>query len=394
MQNNLQKQSHISIFTLGLAVFAMLFGAGNIIFPIRAGVLAGSKNFFSISGFLLTAAFLPAIGLVSMILFNGDFKKFFGRLGKIPGFMAILFCMFVIGPVIAIPRCITVPFSMISIFLPTYLTLPIFTVSFCLITFLLTYKENTLLDLLGKFIGPVKIATLSLIAILGLCHPQLMETPIKSSIYLFAEQFMQGFQTLDLLATLFFGFIILKLLKSSNAKLSQKEIAILSLKGGLIGSLLLAIFYVAYSYVGAFYGNIVDKSSDGAEMFSAIVLHVVGVYGAVAIIVTTMIACFSTAAALSTIFAEYLKIEIFKNKINYVSCLIITLTITTIIANFGLFNILKYSAPFIDIGYPIIITIVVCNLAYKLVGFTWIKLPVAIIAITMIGLKIYSYLAF
>lgn len=390
--------SQISLTTLGLAIFSMLFGAGNIIYPIKAGVMAGDKNFFGIIGFLLTGAFLPLLGLVSMILFNGNLKHYFDRLGKIPGFVATLFCMFIIGPFIGMSRCITVPYDMISVFLPTSITLPIFSTFFCLITFLFTYKESRLLEVLGKFIGPVKIVTLSYIAIQGLWNAQYLTQamPSKDSTPLdvFSEQFVHGFQTLDLLATIFFAYIIIKLLHARipSEQMSQKQLAMISLKGGLIGSLLLTIMYVAYSYIGSYYGYLVQPSMNGAEIFRVISLNIVGQYGAFSIILAAMMACLSTASALAAVFSEYLKNDIFKQRLSYIPCLIITLLVTNTIANFGLTNILAYSGPFINMGYPIIITIAICNLAYKLFGFSWIKLPVAITTIAMVGLHIHPYI--
>lgn len=399
MNNQSKKQSsQISLLTLGLAIFSMLFGAGNIIYPIKAGVMAGDKNFFGIIGFLLTGAFLPLLGLVSMILFNGNLKNYFYRLGKVPGFIATLFCMFIIGPFIAMPRCITVPFDMIATFLPTWVTLPIFSTLFCLMAFCFTYKESRLLEVLGKFIGPVKIISLSYIAIQGLWNAQYltqaMPPRIDSDLAVFSEQFLHGFQTLDLLGAIFFAYIIIKLLHARipAEQISQKQLAMISLKGGLIGSLLLTTMYIAYSYIGSFYGYLVQPSMNGAEIFRVISLNIVGQYGAFAIILAAMMACLSTASALAAVFSEYLKNEIFKQKIGYVPSLIITLLVTNIIANFGLTNILTYSAPFINMGYPIIITIALCNLAYKLFGFSWIKLPAAVTTVVMIGLQLYPYL--
>lgn len=396
-ESNTQTQN-INLLTLGLAIFTMLFGAGNIIYPIKAGVMAADKNFFGIIGFLLTGAFLPLLGLVSMILFNGDLKLYFNRLGKNSGFIATIFCMFIIGPFIAMPRCITVPYDMIAIFLPSWLTLPFFSTLFCCITFAFTYKESQLLEVLGKFIGPVKIISLSYIAIQGLWNAQYLTEamPLKtdSNFIVFSEQFIHGFQTLDLLGAIFFAYIIIKLLHTRIPKkeVSQKQLAIISLKGGLIGSFLLTTMYIAYSYIGSFYGYLAQPSMNGAEIFRVISLKIVGKYGAFSIILAAMMACLSTASALAAIFSEYLKNEIFKKRISYIPCLLTTLLTTNIIANFGLTNILNYSAPFINMGYPIIITIALCNLAYKLFGFSWIKLPVAITTVTMICLQIYPYL--
>ncbi len=395
----MQKQSQISLTTLGLAIFAMLFGAGNIIFPIRVGVICGTKTIFGLLGFLITGALLPIAGLVTMILFQGSLKQFFYRIGNIPGFLAILFCMITLGPFLVMPRCITVPYDMISIFLPSFITLPVFSALFCTLTFVLTYKESKLLVILGKFIGPIKVISLSYIIIKGLWFAQYitepMLTPATSSLANFNEQLLQGFQTLDLLGSIFFAYIIVKILHDTidTKKISEKQLAWISLKAGLFGSFLLTIMYVGYCYLGAYYWYLATPTMNGAEIFKTISLHIVGEHGAIVIIVTALMACLSTLAALATISAEYLKNDIFHQRIGYVPSLILTMIITATISNFGLTNILTYSAPVINIGYPIIISIVACNLAYKLFGFEWIKLPVALTSVVVVGSKIYQFLA-
>lgn len=390
----MKKQIKISITTIGLAIFSMLFGAGNIIYPIKAGVVSGSKNFFGIAGFLLTGVILPVIGLVAMILFDGNFKKFFNRLGKIPGFIAVLFCMLVIGPLIAMPRCITVPHEMIAPFLPSVLSsLPIFSILFAIITFLLTYKESKLLEILGNIISPILIISLALITIKGLFNAQIMVPQIMPTSTVFFDQFIHGFQTLDLLGAMFFAYIVIRILKANaNGEINNKQLALFSLQGGLIGAFLLMAVYIGFSYLGAYYGHTVHANMNGAEMFRLIALEVVHEYGAIIIITAVLMACFSTISALAAVLAEYLRYDIFQKRIGYIPCLIITLTITTVIANFGLTNILTYSAPFINIGYPIIISIVICNLAYSLFGVRTIKLPVAITSVVAITAQLYPYL--
>lgn len=382
----MKQQSQISITTIGLAIFSMLFGAGNIIYPIKAGVIAGSKNFIGITGFLLTGVLLPVIGLVSMILFDGNYKKFFNRLGRIPGFFAILFCMLIIGPLIAMPRCITVPYDMIHPFLPEFITLPLFSILFSLVTFLLTYKESKLLEVLGNVLSPILLASLAFITTKGLWSATTMVPQTLPTINIFTEQLMHGFQTLDLLGAMFFAYIVLRIMKSNKTgETTIKDLAWQSMQGGIIGATLLMFVYIGFSYLGAYYGHFLDNSMNGAQMFRLIALQIVHQYGVLVIITAVLMACFSTISALAAVLAEYLRYEIFRKKIGYVPSLIITLTITTVIANFGLSNILTYSAPFINIGYPIIISIVVCNLAYSLFGFRPIKIPVGLVTLFMIG---------
>jgi branched-chain amino acid:cation transporter, LIVCS family len=382
-------QSQITI--IGLAIFSMLFGAGNIIYPIKAGVLAGSKNYAGILGFLLTGVCLPIIGLIAMILFDGNYKKFFGRIGKTPGNIAILYCMLIIGPLLAMPRCITVPYEMITPFVP-YLSPGIFSVIFCLVTFLLTYKESKLLNILGTYISPLLVGSLSIIIVKGLAQAETTTTQVGSTISIFFDQLVHGFQTLDLIGALFFAYIVLKILKETNKSAKPKELAMVALKSGVIGGFLLMTIYLGFSYLGAYYGHNVTEAMNGAEMFTRIAKNIISSYGTAVIILAVLMACLSTISALAVVFAEYLHYEIFNKKVKYLHCLLITLGITCFISNFGLSNILKYGEHPINIGYPIIITIVLFNLLHKLFNIEIIKLPVFVTTITVTGLYSYMYL--
>lgn len=371
-----------TIWTIGLAIFSMLFGAGNIIYPIKCGVVTGSQNYLGIAGFILTGVILPILGLITMILFDGNYKKFFHRLGTIPGNIAILYCMLILGPLIAMPRCITVPFEMLKPFMPG-VTLPIFSISFAFITFLMTYKESKILSLLGNIISPLLLGSLAIIAGKGLWQAQQVTTQTMPSITIFIEQLTHGFQTLDLLGGLFFAYIVLRILQSEkkSAATTTKDLAIMSLKSGLIAGILLMLVYIAFSYLGAYYGHLVTTDMNGAEQFRIISLHILNKESVFIIMLAVLMACLSTITALAAVFAEYLHHDLFHKKISYINCLIITMTLTTIISNFGLSNILYYSMPIILIGYPIITALTICNLLYILFGMRYVTIPVAITAV-------------
>lgn len=382
------KQS--GIWTIGLAIFSMLFGAGNIIYPIKCGVVTGSQNYIGIMGFILTGVMLPILGLITMILFDGNYQRFFNRVGKIPGALAILYCMLILGPLIAMPRCITVPFEMLKPFMPG-MHLPLFSIMFASVTFLMTYKESKILSLLGNIISPLLLGSLTIIAGKGLWQAQQTTTQSMAAPTVFLEQLMHGFQTLDLLGGLFFAYVVLRILKSNKKadQINSKELAIISLKSGLIAGVLLTLVYLAFSYLGAYYGHIVTADMNGAEMFRIISLHILNKHSMLVIMMAVLMACLSTITALAAVFAEYLHNELLQKQINYPICLAITMIITTIISNFGLSNILHFSMPIILFGYPIITTITICNLAYSLFGFTYIKLPVLITAIISTGMILY-----
>ncbi len=385
------KDSHQSgTWTIGLAIFSMLFGAGNIIYPIKCGVVTGCQNYIGITGFILTGVILPILGLIAMILFDGNYKKFFNRIGKVPGALAILYCMLILGPLIAMPRCITVPFEMLQPFMPG-MTLPTFSILFALTTFLMTYKESKILSLLGNIISPLLLGSLAIIAGKGLWQGQAMCVQTMPTGTIFLEQLTHGFQTLDLLGGLFFAYIVLRILKSNRTseQIKTKDLAILSLKSGLIAGALLMTVYVAFSYLGAYYSQLVTAEMNGAQMFRIISLHILNKHSMFVIMMAVLMACLSTITALAAVFSEYLHHELFGNKVSYLTCLSMTMIVTTIISNFGLSNILHYSMPLILLGYPIITAITICNLAYALFDIKTIKIPVAITAIITTSMMLY-----
>jgi LIVCS family branched-chain amino acid:cation transporter len=375
------KQS--GIWTIGLAIFSMLFGAGNIIYPIKCGVLAGSYNYIGILGFIITGVFLPILGLITMILFDGNYIQFFNRIGKIPGSIAILYCMLIIGPMIAMPRCITVPYEMLKPFMP-HANLYIFSIIFATVTFLMTYKESKILSLLGNIVSPILLGSLAIIAGKGLFQANEMTEQTVNATTVFFEQLAHGFQTLDLIGAIFFAYIVLRILKTNidTQKINTKELALTSLKSGLIAGFLLMIVYLAFSFLGAYYGNLVTADMNGAEMFRIISLHILNRYSILIIMLAVLMACLSTITALAAVFAEYFQTQVCNKKISYSVSLLITMIVTTIISNFGLSNILHYSMPIILFGYPIITAITLCNLAYVLFKVEYIKIPVALTAIS------------
>lgn len=370
------------ILTIGLAIFSMLFGAGNIIYPIKCGVLAGNQNIFAITGFLLTGVILPIIGLVAMILFNGNYKLFFNRLGKTPGAIAIFYCMLILGPLLAMPRCITLPYEMLKPFIP-YISLPMFTIAFCLVTFFITYKESKILSILGNIMSPLLIGSLGIIAAKGLWQADAMIPQTVAASSIFFDQLNQGFQTLDLIGALFFAYIVLRILKGNrdSEKIKAKELAIMSLQGGLIAGILLMLVYVSFSYLGAYYGYLVTPDMNGAQDFRIISMHVLNSSSALVIMIAVLMACLSTVTALAAVFSEYVHYELFNKKISYPISLLVTMIVTAVISNYGLENIMAYSELPINIGYPIITTVVFCNLAYSLFGFSYIKIPATLTAI-------------
>lgn len=376
------------IFAVGLAIFSMFFGAGNLMLPIKAGMESGSSQFFvGMFAFLITSVALPLLGLIAMILFEGNYKAFLFRIGKVPGYILLLCCMFIMGPLIATPRIITLSYIMMSPFLPQ-VSLFVFTLAFLTVTFFCAHRESKIVDLLGKVISPALVISLAIIIFKGIINSGNAIASSKPVLDTFKQNFWRGYETLDLLGAIFFSSIILHILKMVHKDQSNTKLAILGLKSGLISLVLLGFVYVGMGFLGLFHGYGLESVNSG-ELFKEVSLRVLGSYGAIIISMAVFMACLSTAIALAAVVAEFVQLEILKNKISFRNSLILVLLSCIPLSLYGLDTVLWLTGgPITYIGYPMLITITILNIAYKLFDFKPIKIPVLIVGI----LALVSYL--
>ena len=375
-----------TVVTAGLAIFSMFFGAGNLILPIQAGFNSGDKFYWGMAGYMLTAVILPLIGLIAMILFNGDYKAFFQRLGRLPGFIAILCCMCVIGPCISMSRIVTLSYEMLAPFMTSFvyntaepvINLQNFSIIFCILTFIATYKESRIINILGTWISPLLLGSLTVIIIKGVITPHEFVAVAFSRSHIFFEQLEFGYASLDLLGGLFFASAALTILKKNlmeEKDYNLRTLAATGMKAGLIGCTLLGLIYYGLSLIGAYYGPQFTNVTNPASLFSQVSFAVMGQHGAFIIAIAVAMACYSTIIALAMVLAEYIHKELSLGFISYIMSLILTLIATAFLSSFGLETIMTISGPIINACYPVLIVITFCNIGYKLFNFTPIKVP-------------------
>ncbi len=374
------KKVHIKhVASLGCAMFAMLFGAGNVIFPLVLGRDVGDKLAFGLLGFIVTAVVVPLLGLIATMLFDGEYKKFFGRLGVLPGKLLIMFCMILIGPFALTPRCITISHAATKVYFPQF-TILYFSLVCAVIVFMCTLQKNRVIDLIGTYIGPIKLFLLCTIIINGLLNPAPLVPSDLSAWQGFMLGFNTGYTTADLLGTIFFSGLIFAGVKRAlvcegEKKVSLTEIACAGLKAGVFGATLLALVYLGFFLVAAFNAQALAGIAD-VDIFSATAQIVLGSFGGLFANVTVAVSCLTTAIALTTVFADFLQKEMFMNAISYRYTQIITIGVTACMANLGFGGIMKIAGPILGFIYPSLIVLSLVNVAHKLLGFRYVWLPV------------------
>ena len=371
--------SKTTTIATGLAMFSMFFGAGNIVFPLALGQIAQDKHFFALAGMLITAVIVPFIGLIAMLLFDGDYEEFFGRLGKVPGFILILIILGLIGPFGAIPRCIALSYSTVKALLPG-LSLPLFSTLSCAIIWLFTFKRNTIIETLGYVLTPLLLASLAIIIIKGFMDSSSQTPTEQHPFHLFVKGLKDGYQTMDLLGAFFFSSVVIVGLKAAakgkNAK--GENILSIALKASVIGAVLLSLVYIGFSFVASFHGQSIGLMPPD-ELISTIALHLLGPYAAAVACIAVALACLTTAIALSAVFAEFIHTDIAHDRINYNFSLCLTLIIAFFVSTLQFSGIAAFLLPILQIAYPALITLAVLNILYKLYGFQPVKIPVLLV---------------
>ena len=364
----------------GLSIFSMFFGAGNVVFPLTLGTFSGDKILFATAGLMLSSICGPLLGLIAVLLFDGNCKQFFNRVGKITGPLLMLLALCLLGPFAVMPRCYLVAYEALISFFPN-LTLLKFSIITSLLVIISIAKREWLFKVLGYILSPTLIFILSVIIYQGVISDgELVNNTITISTA-FKEGLLVGYDTMDLMAALFFGAPIGILIKKElNHSVNKNSSFTISIAASLLGGSLLGAIYLGLSWVSAKQISLLE----GIPSQSILTQLSKSLLGAPWYYISNFaiaLACITTVMSLTVMITELIKqnknfnVKLERFKFNYQIQIIILMIITIIFTNLGFEKLMSIIHPLIKFFYPSIIVITVCNILYKLFGFKYIKVP-------------------
>ncbi len=358
--------------SIGLAMFSMFFGAGNVIFPLAVGQYAGDKNFFALLGLIITAAIMPIAGVIAMILYDGNYRQFFGRLGRIPGFVLALIIISLLGPLGSTPRCIALSYATLK---SSFLEMPfaLFSALSCGLIFFCTRKKSHMLALLGWVLTPLLLLAMFAIIVIGLFSAHEISSIDQTQAGVFFHGLREGYNTMDLLAAFFFSSTIVNILRMRRKEESSAHIPV-AFRASMVGALLLALSYIGFSYLAAFHGQHLLIGKD--QLLAAIAMKIAGSSGGLLVCITIALACLTTAIALLSAFTDFIHKEVFQERVKYEAVLLGSLALTFFISTFEFSGISSFLGPILQICYPGLIVLTVLNILHRLTGLKILKLPV------------------
>ncbi len=357
-------------------LFGMFFGAGNLIFPLILGAKAGKDMPLALLGMLVSAVGFPLLGIISMGISKSEgLLDMAGRVSK--GFAYFFTCALylTIGPFFAIPRCgatsFAVGFAPLSGEHKTLFQL-IFTLLFFAAVLIFSLRPSKITDTVGKWLNPIFLLLLSVLVFAVLLRPAngVSQVPVSEDYARGAvfSGFLQGYDTLDVLASLAFGIIVINVIRGYGVE-NPSDIAKSTVKSGVFSMTFMAVIYAVIALAGTeCYSLYADRLSNpdftGGDAFSVIAEHYFGRAGLVILALTVTFCCLKTAVGLVTSCSETF-VEMFPKGPKYKTYAVGFSVFSFAVSNIGLSNIISFSAPVLYLLYPLAIVLVLLNLFGK-----------------------------
>ena len=367
----LKKHSYISI---GLMLFALFFGAGNLIFPAFLGQNAGSNLSVAMIGFIIMGVGLPLLGVLVMGYSGAqDLLDLSSRAGKGFGITFTTLLYLTIGPFFAIPRTGTTTFELgLSSFIApenTVIAQAIFLAIFMGITLWLSLTPNKLVDRIGTIITPVLLVSMIILIIASLLNPmgsaQAPTEAYSTNSLAFTNGLMEGYNTMDALASLVFGIIVINSVKLYGAK-TEKQIFSNTTKAAVIAALLLALVYVFISNIGTTSVSVLGLQKTGAGVLTGATTFYFGNIGKILLFVIVFLACLTTSVGLVTACATYF-VRLY-DKISYKTYVVGLSLFSFAVGNYGLAAIIQGAVPVLVLLYPLTMVLILLGFANNLFG--------------------------
>lgn len=364
-----------AIIIAGLALFAMYFGAGNLIFPVMIGVEAGPNLTPALTGFILTGVALPVLGMVAVATSSRGIDGLSQRLGKLPGLAFTVVIFLSTGMLYAIPRVATVSYEMSvkplllanttansatnTVADASALPLLVYTLVFFAAAYVLALNPKGLIDRIGKWLTPALLALLVAMivaATLRGAHPAATPTQTYAHAPL-PSGLIQGYFTMDAIASLVFGLVIIDALRRRGFANGRPVFAATVGAGMIAGAALVAI-YIGLAFIGAHVHE--AEVTNGAAALTLAANELFGRAGQSMFGLIALLACLTTAVGLLGASSSYF--QGFFPQVRRRYMVAIHVAVSLALANLGLDAILAVVAPLNQLIYPVAISLIAVTL--------------------------------
>ena len=376
------KKKLLDTIIIGFALFAIFFGAGNLIFPPYLGVTAGENWGIATLAFLISDPLLSIIAVMVVAALGGSALNVGRRVHPLFASALAAICVLLIGPIFAVPRTGA---STHEIFVQSYFpSAPqwITSLVFFGIVLWITYKENSVMDAIGKYLTPILLLILFLIFVGAVLQPN-ASFAATDRTGLFAQGFKEGYQTMDVLGAPLLAGVVMKDI-TRRGYLNKKDQFRMMFGVGIVAFILLAVVYSTLAYSGASMSTVIDTTVQRAAMLTTIVKNLLGSWGQLAMGLAVCFACLTTAIGLTTTCGQYFE-EVSKGKISYKKTILVTVAVEFIISLIGVDSLINLAVPVLTFIFPIMIALILFSAFDQYIPYDWTYLG-AVVGAGIVGL--------
>lgn len=362
------------LLTIGFMMFSIFFGAGNLIFPPALGQAAGTSTPLAMLGFLTTGVGLPLLGITAIALQGGRYLELINS-RMYPWFAtALLVVLYLcIGPVFAVPRTGAVSFEIgIRPFLQEdslKIGQAVYTALFFGASYYLSLNPNNLIDRVGKMLTPVLLVVLAVLFAKAFLSPLGTILPPTGN-YIdapFTQGFQDGYQTMDLLASVAIGTLVVNAVRMRSVT-DNRVIGRICLIAGLITVSLMACVYGSLAYLGATSTMVLGHSPNGGQLLASAVSIFFSTAGNGLLAAIIILACLTTSCGMLSGGAWFFN-QLFKKRISYERLLLFFTFFSFAVSNVGLTQIIALAVPFLVTIYPLVIVFVILSLFDRMISW-------------------------
>ncbi|MDO4477415.1 MAG: branched-chain amino acid transport system II carrier protein [Lachnospiraceae bacterium] len=354
-------------------LFGMFFGAGNLIFPVHLGQLAGSNMLPAVVGYIATAVGIPILGVAAIGSTHSDgLQALASKVGRRYSYIFTALLYLTIGPFFAIPRCATVSFTigfapLLNDRVSESKALFMFSLLFFALVLFFSLKPGNITLWIGKFINPIFLLFLAILLVTALLGSDASIAAIEPDIsyqnHAFFHAFAEGYGTMDAIAGLAFGIIVIDIIRGmgiTDDNIIAKDV----LRSGILTGILMSLIYVLTILMGVRSRALFDISENGGIALTQISSHFLGTYGNIILALTILFACLKTSIGLVTSCSEAFH-RMFPKRLSYRAWAIGFTAFSFAISNVGLSAIIRYAIPVLMLIYPPCITLIILALCGK-----------------------------
>ncbi|WP_313529691.1 branched-chain amino acid transport system II carrier protein [Anaerotignum sp.] len=374
-----KNKSMIDVAVIGLALFAMFFGAGNLIFPPYLGTNAGSDWFTGFICFFIADVGLALVAILAMIK-TGDVSMngITGKLGKVPSTIINSLIVLCIGPFLAIPRTAATTFEMGVMPMFPSINSWVFGAIFFGLVLLFTIRPSGVVDVIGKFLTPALVICLLALIVIGYVNP-IGEIVPTTGFDTVKEGILAGYQTMDVLASIVFVIIIISAAKGKGYTETKSTMSIV-IKSSVFAAVALFIIYGGLAFLGATTSGGGFEGYNQTALVVAITQTLIGNYGVFVLAIIVFFACLTTAIGLVSSCASFFE-DLTKGKVSYKTMVLVTVGFSYVVSNFGISTIISIAAPILNLLYPVVLVMIILTFFSKHIKNNNIYIGAAILAL-------------